>query len=407
ATEYELTSPPAIVGDTLVVGSAVADNRRTNATSGEVRGFDARTGRPKWTWDPVPQNPSDPAYPSWRGAGAHRAGAANSWSVFAAEPARDLVFLPTSSPSVDYWGGNRIGDNRYANSIVALRASTGALVWSFQTVHHDLWDYDNASPPALVTLTRAGVSVPAVVQATKTGMLFVLNRETGQPIFPVEERPVPASDIPGEQASRSQPFTAVTPPLSPHRFSTDSVWGTSDADRAACHVAIDNLRNEGIFTPPSVRGTFVMPSNIGGAHWGGVAVDPVRQIAVVPVNRVAAVVQLIPRDSFDHARAMADDKRLGRDYEYNGMEGTPYVMRRRILLSPGGLPCTPPPFGTLVAIDLKAGRRLWEVPLGSPARLLPPEQAAKIPAEWGSPSLGGLIATAGGVVCISAALDRC
>jgi len=182
--------------------------------------------------------------------------------------------------------------------------------------------------------------------------------------------------------------------------------GHERADRAACHVAIDGLRNEGIFTPPSVRGTFVMPSNIGGAHWGGVAVDPVRQIAVVPVNRVAAVVQLIPRDSFDHARAMADDKRLGRDYEYNGMEGTPYVMRRRILLSPGRLPCTPPPFGTLVAIDLKTGGRLWEVPLGSPARLLPPEQAAKIPAEWGSPSLGGPIVTAGGVVFIGAALDR-
>src|SRR5207244_3179099 len=302
---------------------------------------------------------------------------------------RVLVVMPTGSAAPDYYGVLRLGDNRYANSIVALRASTGKLVWAFQTVHHDLWDYDNASPPALVTLTRGGDSLPAVVQATKTGMLFVLNRETGKPSFPTEERPVPASDIPGEQASRSQPFTAVTPPLSPHRFSIDSIWGTSDADRAACHAAIDSLRKEGIFTPPSVRGTFVMPSNIGGAHWGGVAVDPVRQIAVVPVNRVAAVGQLIPRAGLDTARAMADDKRLGRDYQYNGMEGTPYVMRRRILLSPGGLPCTPPPFGTLVAIDLKAGGRLWEVPLGSPARLLPPEQAAKIPAERGSPSRGG------------------
>ena len=257
-----------------------------------------------------------------------------------------------------------------------------------------------------MTLTRGGDSLPAVVQATKTGMLFVLNRETGQPIFPVDERPVPASDIPGEQASQTQPFTTVTPPLSPHRFSRDSVWGTSDADRAACHAAIDSLRNEGIFTPPSLRGTFVLPSNIGGAHWGGVAVDPVRQIAVVPVNRLGAVVQLIPREGFNHEQAMAEDKRLGHDYEYNGMWGTPYVMRRRMLLSPAGLPCTPPPFGTLVAIDLKTGGRLWEVPLGSPARLLPSEQAAKIPAEWGSPSLGGPIVTAGGVVFIGAALDR-
>src|SRR5205823_1232942 len=201
-------------------------------------------------------------------------GAANAWSVLAADPARDLVFVPTGSAAPDYYGVLRLGGNRYANSIVALRASTGKLVWAFQTVHHDLWDYDNASPPALVTLTH------------------------------------------------------------------------------------DSLRNDGIFTPPSVRGTFVMPSNIGGAHWGGVAVDPVRQIAVVPVNRIAAVVQLIPREGFHHEQAMAEDKRLGRDYEYNGMWGTPYVMRRRILLSPGGLPCTPPPFGTLVAIDLKTGRRL-------------------------------------------------
>ena len=403
---YSMTSPPVVVSGLVITGSSVADNSRPNPASGEVRAYDARTGAIKWTWDPIPQDPKDPAYGEWRGAMAHKTGAANAWSVLAADPERDLVFIPTGSAAPDYYGVLRLGNNRYANSIVALRASTGQRVWAFQTVHHDLWDYDNASPPALVTVTHAGAPIRAVVQATKSGMLFVLNRETGQPIFPVEERPVPASDIPEEQASPTQPFTTVTPPLSPHRFSTDSVWGTSDADRAACHAAIDGLRNEGIFTPPSVRGTFVMPSNIGGAHWGGVAVDPVRQIAVVPVNRLGAVVQLIPRESFHHEQAMAEDKRLGHDYEYNEMLGTPYVMRRRMLLSPAGLPCTPPPFGTLVAIDLKTGGRLWEVPLGTPARLLPPEQAAKIPAEWGSPSLGGPIATAGGVVFIGAALDR-
>src|SRR5947208_4061188 len=365
---YSMTSPPVVVNGPVITGSSIADNSRPNPASGEVRAYDARTGAIRWTWDPIPQDPKDLAFREWRGAMAQKSGAANAWSVLAADAGRDLVFIPTGSAAPDYYGVLRLGDNRYANSIVALRASTGKPAWGFQTVRHHLWDYDTASAPALVTLTRGGESLPAVVQATKTGMLFVLNRETGQPIFPVEERPVPASDIPGEQASRSQPFTAVTPPLSPHRFSIDSIWGTSDADRAACHATIDSLRNEGIFTPASVPGTFVMPSNIGGAHWGGVAVDPVRQIAVVPVNRVAAVVQLIPRDNFDHARAMADDKRLGRDYEYNGMEGTSYVMRRRILLSPGGLPCTPPPFGTLVAIALKTGGRLWEVALGPPGR---------------------------------------
>ena len=403
---YSMTSPPVVVNGLVITGSSVADNSRPNPASGEVRAYDARSGALSWTWDPIPQDPKDPAYGEWGGAMAHKTGAANAWSVLAADPERDLVFVPTGSAAPDYYGVLRLGNNRYANSIVALRASTGTVVWAFQTVHHDLWDYDNASPPALVTVTRGGAPTPAVIQATKSGMLFVLNRETGQPIFPVEERPVPASDIPGEQASPTQPFTAVTPPLSPHRFSKDSVWGTSDADRAACHAAIDGLRNEGIFTPPSVRGTFVLPSNIGGAHWGGVAVDPVRQIAVVPVNRLGAVVQLIPRESFHHEQAMAEDKRLGHDYEYNEMLGTPYVMRRRIILSPSGLPCTPPPFGTLVAIDLKTGGRLWEVPLGTPARLLPPEQAAKIPADWGSPSLGGPIVTAGGIVFIGAALDR-
>jgi quinoprotein glucose dehydrogenase len=200
---------------------------------------------------------------------AHRSGGANAWSVLAADPERDLVFVPTGSAAPDYYGPLRLGDNRYANSIVALRASTGQIVWAFQTVHHDLWDYDNASPPALATITRDGTRVPVVVQTTKTGMMFVLHRETGVPIFPVEERPVPKSDIPLEEPSPTQPFTAVIPPLSPHRFSVDEVWGISESDRAACRAAIEGLRNEGIFTPPSVQGTLVLPSNIGGAHWGG------------------------------------------------------------------------------------------------------------------------------------------
>jgi quinoprotein glucose dehydrogenase len=403
---YSMTSPPVVVNGVVVTGSSVSDNSRPAPASGEVRGYDARTGVLKWTWDPIPQSPSDPAYGQWRGAMAHKTGAANAWSVLAADPERDLVFVPTGSAAPDYYGVLRLGDNRYANSIVALSASTGKLVWAFQTVHHDLWDYDNASPPALATITRNGAQVPAVLQATKTGMLFVLDRETGQPIFPVEERAVPASDIPQEEVSRTQPFTTVIAPLSPHRFTTDQVWGPTDADRAACHAAIDGLRNEGIFTPPSTRGTLVFPSSIGGAHWGGLAVDPVRQIAVVPVNRVAVMVQLFPRASFDRERSRTEDQRLGHDYEYNMMQGTPYVMRRRLLLGPSGLPCTPPPFGTLVAIDLKTGGKLWEVPLGSFTRPLPAELAAKVPAEWGSPNLGGPIVTAGGVVFIGAALDR-
>ncbi|HWE44100.1 MAG TPA: PQQ-binding-like beta-propeller repeat protein [Gemmatimonadaceae bacterium] len=263
--EYEVTSPPAVVNGTLVVGSAVADNSRTDAASGEVRAFDARTGALRWSWDPVPQDPADPAYPTWEGRDAHRTGAANAWSVIAADSARDLVFVPTSSPSPDYYGGMRLGDNRYANSIVALRASTGKVAWSFQTVHHDLWDYDNAAPPLLATVRRDGREVAVVMQATKSGMLYVLDRDSGVPVFPVEERPVPPSTVSGERASPTQPFSTL-PALSPHRLTADDAFGVDSADRAACRATIASLRNEGIFTPPSTEGTLVVPSNVGGAH---------------------------------------------------------------------------------------------------------------------------------------------
>jgi quinoprotein glucose dehydrogenase len=403
---YSMTSPPIVVGDAVIVGSSIADNSRPNPASGEVRAYDVRRGRLLWSWDAIPQDPSDPAYREWRGEHAHEGGGANAWSGLAADAQRDLVFVPTGSAAPDYYGGLRLGDNRYANSVVALRASTGRLVWAFQTVHHDLWDYDNAAPPALVTVTRGGREIPAVVQATKTGMLFVLNRETGEPIFPVEERPVPKSDLEGEAASPTQPFTALTPPLSPHRFGVDDVWALTDEDRAACRAAIEPLRNEGIFTPPSTEGTLALPSNIGGAHWGGVAIDERRSLAIVPVNRVAAMVQLIPRAGFDMQEARRGEQRMGEDYEYNMLRGTPYVMRRRLLLSPSRLPCTPPPFGALVAIDLTSGLRKWSVPLGTFLASVADSAAVQTRADFGSPNLGGPIATAGGLVFIGASLDR-
>ena len=401
---YTVTSPPVVVNGLVVTGSSVGDNTQPDLPSGEVRAYDARTGALRWSWDPVPQDPADPAYDEWHGALGHGTGAANAWSILAADPARDLVFVPTGSAAPDYYGVLRLGDNRYASSIVALRASTGELVWSFQTVHHDLWDYDNASPPALVTLVRDGAEVPAVLQATKTGMLFALHRETGEALFPVEERPVPASRVPGEEASPTQPFTAAIAPLSPHRLALDDVWGATPEDLAACQAMIAPLLNEGIFTPPDTQGTLVLPSNIGGAHWGGLAWDPDRRIAVVPVNRVAAEVQLIPRETIDFDSAGAENERLGLGYEYNIMRGTPYIMRRRLLLAPSGLPCTPPPVGALVAVDLDTGERAWEVPLGSLEGAAPP--GAELPPDWGSINLGGPIATAGGIAFIGAALDR-
>ena len=397
--EYEMTSPPAVINGIVVTGSAVADNTRIDMASGEVRGWDARTGSLRWTWDPVPQSPDDVAYDDWRGVYARRTGAANAWSVIAADPERDLVFVPTGSPSPDYYGGERIGSNRYANSVVALRGSTGELVWHFQTVHHDLWDYDNAAPPALTTIRRDGAEIPVVLQATKTGMLFVLHRETGAPVFPIEERPVPASTVPGEQAWPTQPFTTGIAPLSPLTLSRDSIWGPTPEHLAECRAMAATLRNDGAFTPPAIEGTLQIPSNIGGAHWGGVAVDPARQVAVVPVNRTAAIVQVIPREQFDREEARRETSRLG--YEYATMRGTPYVMRRRLFMTADRMFCSPPPFGTLVAVDLVTGAHRWAVPLGSLQALAPGS-----PSEWGSPNLGGAITTSSGLVFIGAALDK-
>ncbi|HEX6631264.1 MAG TPA: pyrroloquinoline quinone-dependent dehydrogenase, partial [Gemmatimonadaceae bacterium] len=424
-SEYELTSPPAVVNGVLVTGSAVADNQRTDAASGEVRGYDARTGALRWSWDPVARDGGAAADRSWRGAAARRTGAANTWSVIAADTVLGLVYVPTSSPSVDYYGGARPGDNRHASSIVALRAATGEVAWAFQTVHHDLWDYDNAAPPALVTVRREGREIPVVLQATKTGMLYVLDRATGVPIIPVEERPVPASTVPGEEAWPTQPFSTL-PPLSPQGFRPDQAFGADSADRAACTATIAALRHEGIFTPPSLEGTLVVPSNVGGAHWGGVAFDPVRQLAIVPVNNVAAVVQLIPREQHERGTMVHEP-----GWEYAPMRGTPYWMRRRILLSPRNVPCTPPPFGSLVALNLETGAEAWRVPLGTPGPLLGAAgltrdaavarpnvmrdaMSVRGPAgldsaairALGSPNLGGAIVTGGGLVFVAATLDR-
>jgi quinoprotein glucose dehydrogenase len=398
--DYEETSPPAVVGNTVIVGSGVADNDSVGSPSGEVRGFDAASGKLKWTWDPIPQDPKAPGAGTWKNGSAQRTGAANAWSVIAADPGRGLVFVPTGSASPDYYGGERLGDNLYANSLVALRAETGERVWSFQLVHHDLWDYDVASPPVLFDVHKDGKTLAAVGVGSKNGNFFILDRETGKPVFGVEERPVPQSDVAGETASATQPFPVAPKPLAPQSLNVDAIQG-SEADRKWCREEIAKLRSEGVFTPPSLRGSILIPGNVGGMAWSGAAYDPANRLLLIPANNLAAEVRLIPRADFDSERESAG-RNLSGTWEFARQLGTPYGMARRFLLSPGGWPCTPPPWGTLNAIDTDTGTVKWTVPVGRMPSLGP---APAPPAEYGAISLGGPIVTAGGLVFMAGTVD--
>jgi quinoprotein glucose dehydrogenase len=393
--EYGVTSPPAVIGDLVVVGSAVADNQRVDAPEGVVRAFDARTGALRWSWDPIPRSPRDPAYNSWQGPQAHETGAANAWAPLSVDPTMGLVFVPIGSASPDFYGGERLGANVYANSIVALRAATGTVAWHFQVVHHDLWDYDVPAQPALFTWRHGGAVVPAVAVATKMGHLFILDRRSGTPLLPVSERAVPASDVPGERAAPTQPFPSPALRLVSESLRPDQAFGTDEAERAECRDRIASLRYEGVFTPPSLRGTIIWPGNIGGMNWSGVAVDERRGLILAPANRLGFVVTLIPRDSIATAR------RAHPGTEISGQRGTPFAMMREVLWSTHRVPCTPPPWGTLAAVDLHAQRVRWQVPLGS----LPGLGSDSAP-HWGSPNLGGAIVTAGGLAFVAGTFDQ-
>ena len=387
---YHMTSPPAVIDDLVVVGSAINDNNRVDMPGGVVRAFDARSGALRWSWDPIPPNSAGSGDKKWN------SGAANAWSVMAVDLERHLIFVPTGSASPDYYGGLRPGDNKWANSIAALRAKTGEIAWGFQLVHHDLWDYDSASAPLLTTIRHDGKDVPVVIQGNKTGMLYVLNRDTGVPVFPVEERGVPQSDVPGEVTSPTQPFPVAPPPLVPQQLSADNAWGSTPADREACRDRIRSLRNEGIFTPPSLKGSLVVPGNIGGMNWSGYAFSPQQSLLFVNTNNLAADSKVIPRAKYDEAGSRNEDG------DYGAQAGAPYAMFRTFLLSASHLPCSAPPWGTLVAVDMEEGKIRWQVPLGTMQ-----DFAGHHPdTPPGSISLGGPIVTAGGLVFIAGTVER-
>lgn len=399
--DISVTSPPAIIGNTIVIGSSMGDNQRIDYEKGVVRAYDALSGKLLWTWDPIPRTEDDPGYTTWQGEKVAQTGAANAWSILSADPERDMVFIPTTSPSPDYYGGERKGQNLHANSIVALRASTGEMVWSFQTVHHDLWDYDNAAQPALISVERDGQQVPSVAVGTKMGHIFLLHRETGEPLFPVEERPVPQTDIPGEESFPTQPFPVLPLPVGLQNVSEDDAWGFTEADKEIARKRITSLRYEGTFTPPSLQGTMVSPSNAGGIHWGGVSYDPHRHLLITNINRLVAVIRLIPREKL--AEEESKNEALVRA-ETGRQVGTPYVLKRDYLFArseQGLVMQTKPPWGTLLAIDMNTGELKWEVPLG----VMYDPQTYPEAVNWGSLNFGGALTTAGGVTFVAATLD--
>ncbi|MDP3516392.1 MAG: pyrroloquinoline quinone-dependent dehydrogenase [Pseudohongiella sp.] len=397
--DYSVTSPPVVVGDQLIVGSAIGDNQAVESPLGIVRALDVRTGSTNWIWDPIPRAANDPMRSEWAGNSADITGAANVWAPMSVDEELGLVYVSTSSPSPDFYGGERLGDNRYANSLVALDVKTGTVAWHFQLIHHDVWDYDIPAQPTLTDIRRGDVSIPAVIIVTKTAMLYAFDRRTGMPLFDVEERPVPVSDVPGEELSRTQPFSSI-PPLASHAALTeDDAFGVAFFDKRECRNILREFRSEGIFTPPSLRGTVQSPGYAGGANWGGVAVDPVRQIAITNVNQIPGLVKLIPRDELDDLRASGELE----GWQISRQTGTPYVMARRIFLSSLGMPCTTPPWGKLVAVDLLGGEILWDIPLGTIADLAP----AFVPNfKWGVPNIGGAMVTASGLVVIGAATEH-
>jgi quinoprotein glucose dehydrogenase len=378
--DYQVTSAPTVLGDLVITGSSIGDNGAVDMPRGVVRGYDARTGTLRWTWDPIP----------WAEKQQVRTGAANAWSTIAADPARDLIFIPTGSASPDYYGGARPGDNKWANSVVALKASTGAFVWGFQVAHHDLWDYDVASQPSLIEFRGQ----PAVAVTTKIGHVFVLDRLTGKPLNTVEERAVPKSDIAGEDAAPSQPIPTWSV-MVPQRLTADDAWGATPEMRQWCREKIQSLRNDGLFTPPSYLGTLGFPGNIGGVNWGSAAWDPARNLLLANTNRVASIAKLIPREEMQGAMGRAKETETAWGGEFARQRGTPYGMHREWLVAPNNQPCNAPPWGALVAFDLNTGKLRWESALGS--------MGVGWPA--GSISFGGPMATAGGLIFTAAALD--
>ena len=375
---FSLLQPPLVVGDTLLLGWAGADWEYSVAPPGNLLAIDARSGDLLWEASFIPPEMID------------RTGTANT-----ADPELGLVYAPVSSPSPNYWGGARTDPIPIATSVTAVDIASGEVAWTFQHVRHDIWDYDTPSAPTLVDIPRDGQMIPALVQATKQGFLFVLDRRTGEPLFPIEDRPVPASTATGEVTAPTQPF-AMTPTPVGNPLELPPVWRLSDVvSLGQCSRDREKYLYQGIFTPPSEQGTLFFPGTAGATNWGGVSVDPDRAILYVNASRIVQLIHLIPRDEYD-----SEAREGGNEEGYHPQEGAPYGIHLTDWSNWAGMPCWAPPFGTFSAIDLTTGQTLYEVPFGK-AQF----HGFYGLGDWGSPTLGGPVVTAGGVVFIGASMD--
>ena len=378
-----LIQPPAVYRDTLILGWAGDDWTHKTENPGTVYGIDARTGALKWTFNAIPAELQDTT------------GTANVWASISVDPETGLAFLPTSSPSPNYYGGDRKTEMPYATATVAVRAETGEVVWSRQLVHHDIWDVDTNSAPTLLDIKKDGQTIPALIQATKMGFHFVLNRNTGEPVWPIEERPYPASDVPGEVAAKTQPYVPYPEPTIPD--ATPPVSKFADfVSFGECSRWKARLRDEGRYTPPSIRGSISWPATLGGVEWGGGAVDPTTNTYVVNSNVVPQIYTLVPRAD---ANKLYGDK-LRAPGGYAAQQGSAYGFKLENFLNMWGMPCWVPPYGTLSSYDMNTGKLLWKKPFGQVQKW-----GFYMPESWGSITIGAPVITKSGLIFIGASMD--
>ena len=391
--EYQQTSPPAIVGSNVVVGAAIGDNRRVDAPSGVIRAYDARTGEQTWANDLAP-----PGFDYETGLVSdegHALGTPNVWGVMTVDEGRGWIYVPTGNPSPDYYRSGEPDMDYYGTSVVALNGATGEVQWHFNTVINDFWDFDVGAQPTLADIQLDGDSIPLLIQGTKMGYVFVLNRETGEPVVAVSYDPVPREGPLAEQLSPVQPFPPLAFRLAPEVTAEDA-WGLTPIDKSACRELLQGVRTGPLYTPIMEDWTVVAPSNIGGINWGGVAVDPVRGRIYARTSNVPYIVRLIPRPKYQGRRGFEWD------IEVAEQRGTPFAMARKPLLSDWGLPCNKPPWGYLTAVDIAAETQLWQVAHGTVRDIAP----VPIPLALGVPGLGAPIVTSTGLVFLGAAWEN-